>query len=143
MADGQKVTPQELLAMYKKSQATVARLASRNDELTRENSELIDKLSQAESSLNHTAFELKRTATTPSPTHASSSRVVPIEQTGKKWKLAQLLGCGGALLAFVVFAIASSLEPPSVSVGLISILVAVLCAMGWLAARVGAWWHHG
>lgn len=61
-----------------------------------------------------------------------------IEETGKRFKRNQVLGAGGVLLGGVV-ALAGAGEAWAAILGA---TVAGVGVVVYLAARVGAWWHH-
>jgi len=67
--------------------------------------------------------------------------VVTIEATGKKWKLAKLLGVLGLGLGVLLVIGGLSTEAPTLgTVGLFLVLGGL---MSYILGRVGAWWYHG
>lgn len=64
---------------------------------------------------------------------------VTTQQTAKGWKAGQLTGAG-LMLAGVVGCAAMMAEPGA---GLWGTPVFLLGLVVYLAARIGAWWHHG
>lgn len=73
-----------------------------------------------------------------------SRHVQTIEQTGKKWKGAQLLGCLTQLFGVaLILSGASTSTDTGVIMAAIGILVIFFGAIMVISARIGAWWHHG
>lgn len=66
-----------------------------------------------------------------SPTAQLQPRV--IEETGKKWKGLQAIGCAGTIVGFVLTAVGAHQ---------IFALIAVLALCTYVYGRWGAWWHH-
>lgn len=67
---------------------------------------------------------------------------VTVERTGKAWKALQL-GGGLAVVGGIVTAVSyyPELPPPKVAGPAVWAVVGGLAL--YLAARIGAWWHHG
>src|SRR4029078_10882027 len=66
----------------------------------------------------------------------STDPIQPIEQTGKAWKAAQLLGAV-VLLGGIIWAVAGC-ERARVA----SAILGVSALVAFAAARIGAWWYH-
>jgi hypothetical protein len=70
--------------------------------------------------------------------HGVGPNIQTIEQTGKQWKLGQLVG-----VLMVVFGLFSSManagaSEPSSTGPLLLFFGVVL----WIGSKIGAWWHH-
>jgi predicted Zn finger-like uncharacterized protein len=64
-----------------------------------------------------------------------------IEQTGKTWKVVQLVGFLSAAVGFGVLVSGQSQLPRGVLV--VSFLAGFFGLIAFLVGRIGAWWYHG
>jgi len=78
----------------------------------------------------HCGFLLQYQA---SPSRSTDDLVQTIEQTGKAWKAAQLLGAV-VLLVGIVWGMAGG--------GLPSAILGVCGLVAYIVGRTGAWWYH-
>jgi hypothetical protein len=74
--------------------------------------------------------------------------IVTTQQTAKKWKAVQALGCLTSLVAIGLFIAAMMMIEPSrreENVGMIAYAMTglFLGSCCYATGRVGAWWHHG
>ncbi len=68
--------------------------------------------------------------------------VQTVEQTGKKWKMAMAVSGGFIVVGGVMFG-ASYKNGQSGGVGAVGAVLLALGLVGYLIARLGAWWQHG
>lgn len=68
-----------------------------------------------------------------------------IEQTGKTWKLAMLLGGLGLFASLVIGAVAlmNSREPWAIATMRYAMVLFAISTPVYVGARIGAWWNHG
>jgi hypothetical protein len=68
-------------------------------------------------------------------------RPTTIEATGKKWKATQLLSALLVIVGFIIFGIIITGEPGGAppALGLLLVFVGLI---GYVARKIGAWWHH-
>ena len=72
--------------------------------------------------------------------HQTRQAVQTIEQTSKKWKGLQVIS--GLILIiglFMFFSVAGSSNPADTNIGAAVMFIGLV---GYITARVGAWWHH-
>ncbi|NLG65678.1 MAG: hypothetical protein GX537_08755 [Actinobacteria bacterium] len=72
---------------------------------------------------------------------AAPRGVRTVEQTAKKWKGLQLIGCFG-LMASIVWAIVAG-QSDSIEAIVGPLMAGVVSAAIYMYARIMAWWHHG
>jgi len=76
-----------------------------------------------------------------SPVPVQPPPVQSVELTAKKWKAAMLIS---ALMMVVGLPLAIFCGQAGGSAGVaIGVLLAAAGLIGWLIARIGAWWFHG
>lgn len=81
---------------------------------------------------------------TPARQPSARRRVQTIEKTGKAWKLLMLLSVLGMIAAVVMVAVAAQSKSTGPNAGVtIGILLFVAGFIGYIVARIGAWWYHG
>ena len=70
--------------------------------------------------------------------------VVTTERTAKGWKLLQLVGGVGSVVAVVMLLVGMGMpDGAESSVGTIGALSLPLLLGAFVMGRLGAWWHHG
>tara|TARA_R100000808_G_C2101391_1_gene118356 strand:+ start:317 stop:535 length:219 start_codon:yes stop_codon:yes gene_type:complete len=71
-----------------------------------------------------------------------SKHVRTVEQTGKAWKMTQMVGVAGAIVGgcFIALGATSESESNGVAIGLAIMVPSLLV---WFVGRAGAWWFHG
>lgn len=80
---------------------------------------------------------------------AARSGPVTIERTGKKWKLAALVGamlCAGGCISCITGGSIISSSGGNSNSGMVAIIIGVLLGFTgfavFIVARIGKWWHH-
>lgn len=68
--------------------------------------------------------------------------VQTVEQTGKKWKLPMAIFGGMAALGGILFA-ASYDKGELGGAGALGAVLLAIGLVGFIVARIGAWWQHG
>jgi len=77
----------------------------------------------------------------------AEEEVMTIEATSKRWKLIQLIGGAGIVLATIslAFDLKAAVDSPGVTfpLGWFTMGLLVLSVPVWIFGRLGAWWYHG
>ncbi|QDT76016.1 hypothetical protein [Lacipirellula limnantheis] len=81
------------------------------------------------------------------PVAATEAEVLTIEATSKKWKLIQLIGGAGIVVATIslAFDLRTAVGDPTVNfpLGWFTMGLLILSIPVYVIGRVGAWWYHG